>query len=93
MSTVTTTALEPYTPTFSELGESTLLGFLAGYGGFTRDAYTLDLRHSRPAPANGAVHSSPSAASTSSASLGTLKTPAGPATVARRLCTIVGSYR
>jgi integrase/recombinase XerD len=44
MSTMTTTAIEPHKPRFTELEESTLLGFLAGYRGFTRDAYTLDLR-------------------------------------------------
>ena len=28
----------------SEVEQTTLLGFLAGYRGYTRDAYTLDLR-------------------------------------------------
>ena len=28
----------------SEVEQTTLLGFLAGYRGFTREAYTLDLR-------------------------------------------------
>jgi site-specific recombinase XerD len=40
----TTTALERYQPVLSELEQTTLLGFLAGYGGFTRAAYALDLR-------------------------------------------------
>jgi integrase/recombinase XerD len=31
-------------PAVSELERSTLIGFLAGYRGQTRDAYTLDLR-------------------------------------------------
>src|SRR3954454_12852913 len=45
MSTMTTTtALERYRPALSELEQTTLVGFLAGYRGFTRDAYTLDLR-------------------------------------------------
>ena len=39
-----TTAVERYQPVLSEVEQSTLLGFLAGYRGFTRDAYTLDLR-------------------------------------------------
>jgi integrase/recombinase XerD len=40
----TTTAVERYQPVMSEAEQTTLLGFLAGYGGYTRDAYTLDLR-------------------------------------------------
>ena len=44
MTTSTTTDVERYRPVFTELEQSTLLGFLAGYRGFTRDAYTLDLR-------------------------------------------------
>jgi hypothetical protein len=31
-------------PLMSEVEQATLLGFLAGYRGYTRDAYTLDLR-------------------------------------------------
>src|SRR5215203_5007546 len=45
MSTLTTTAVERYQPPIlTEVEESTLLGFLAGYRGFTREAYALDLR-------------------------------------------------
>ena len=44
MSTTTTTAVERYRPVMSEAEQTTLLGFLAGYRGYTRDAYTLDLR-------------------------------------------------
>jgi integrase/recombinase XerD len=44
MSTMMSTAMELHKPMFSELEESTLLGFLAGYRGFTREAYALDLR-------------------------------------------------
>ncbi|MBA3604813.1 MAG: tyrosine-type recombinase/integrase [Acidimicrobiia bacterium] len=40
----TTTAVERYEPALTETEQTTLLGFLAGYRGFTRDAYTLDLR-------------------------------------------------
>jgi hypothetical protein len=43
MSTATT-VVERYQPVLSEVERATLLGFLAGYRGFTRDAYTLDLR-------------------------------------------------
>ena len=38
------TAVERYQPVMSEAEQTTLLGFLAGYRGYTRDAYTLDLR-------------------------------------------------
>ena len=44
MSTTMTTAVERYQPVMSEAEQTTLLGFLAGYRGYTRDAYTLDLR-------------------------------------------------
>ena len=48
MSTITTTAVARYQPIMTELEQSTLLGFLAGYRGFTREAYALDLRSSPP---------------------------------------------
>ena len=38
------TAVARYQPVLSDVERMTLLGFLAGYRGFTRDAYTLDLR-------------------------------------------------
>ena len=44
MSTTMTTAVERYQPVMSKVEQTTLLGFLAGYRGYTRDAYTLDLR-------------------------------------------------
>ncbi|MBA3286578.1 MAG: hypothetical protein H0U21_00955, partial [Acidimicrobiia bacterium] len=40
----TTAAVERYQPALTETEQMTLLGFLAGYRGYTRDAYTLDLR-------------------------------------------------
>jgi Phage integrase, N-terminal SAM-like domain len=40
----TTTAVERCQPVMSDAEPTTLLGFLAGYRGYTRDAYTLDLR-------------------------------------------------
>ena len=40
----TTAAVERYQPSLTETEQMTLLGFLAGYRGYTRDAYTLDLR-------------------------------------------------
>jgi integrase/recombinase XerD len=38
------TALVRYQPAMSEVEQLTLVGFLAGYRGYTRDAYALDLR-------------------------------------------------
>jgi hypothetical protein len=40
----TSTAVERFQPLMSEVEQTTVLGFLAGYRGDTRDAYTLDLR-------------------------------------------------
>jgi integrase/recombinase XerD len=42
--TTTSTALVPAGPVFSEPERLALVGFLAGYSGLTREAYTLDLR-------------------------------------------------
>jgi integrase/recombinase XerD len=39
-----TTAVARYQPLLSEVERMTLLGYLAGYRGYTRDAYALDLR-------------------------------------------------
>ena len=45
MSTLNTTAVERYQPpVLSDVEQITLLGFLAGYRGFTREAHALDLR-------------------------------------------------
>jgi integrase/recombinase XerD len=44
MSSPSSTALVRYEPALSETEQLTLLGFLAGYRGYTRDAYALDLR-------------------------------------------------
>ena len=41
---IPTTAVARYQPVLSDVERMTLLGFLAGYRGFTRDAYALDLR-------------------------------------------------
>ena len=42
--TTPSTALVPVQPTFAESERLALAGFLAGYRGLTREAYTLDLR-------------------------------------------------
>ena len=41
---VPSTAVARYEPVLSDVERMTLLGFLAGYRGYTRDAYSLDLR-------------------------------------------------
>jgi len=56
--TTSSTALATIQPAFTDAERLALAGFLAGYRGLTRDAYTLDLRSrsaaptSRPSPAN-----------------------------------------
>ena len=42
--TTTTAALAPIQPAFTNAERLALAGFLAGYGGLTREAYALDLR-------------------------------------------------
>jgi hypothetical protein len=44
-STTSSTALATVQPVFSGAELFALAGFLAGYRGLTREAYTLDLRH------------------------------------------------
>ena len=44
MTAIPTTALVPIQPAFSDAERLALAGFLAGYRGLTREAYTLDLR-------------------------------------------------
>lgn len=42
--TIPSTSLVPVQPAFTESGRLALAGYLAGYRGLTREAYTLDLR-------------------------------------------------
>jgi integrase/recombinase XerD len=42
--TSTSTAVAPVGPVFTEPERLALAGFLAGYGGLTRETYALDLR-------------------------------------------------
>jgi site-specific recombinase XerD len=44
--TIPSAALVPVTPVFAGTEHLALAGFLAGYGGLTRQAYELDLRQS-----------------------------------------------
>ena len=49
MSTLTTTAIERYQPPIlTEVEQTTLLGFLAGSRGFTRESYMLICASSLP---------------------------------------------
>ena len=74
MSTTMTTAVERYRPVMSDAKQATLLGFLAGCRGYTRDACTSDPGAPRvsaaaricgssviPAPARRELRSRPSA--------------------------------
>jgi hypothetical protein len=63
--TTTSTALVTIQPTFTESERLALAGFLAGYRGLTREAYTLDLRQFTAATA---PWSSPARAARSSPS-------------------------
>ena len=93
MTTSTTTDVERYRQSFTELEETTLLGFLAGYRGFTRGL--------RPGPAT--VHRlvlaerPPAVRGAPSRHRMLRSRPRGPwpgcATVARRLSTVVSFYR
>ena len=42
--TIPSTSLIPVQPVFTDAERLALAGFLAGYRGLTREAYTLDLR-------------------------------------------------
>ena len=68
--------VERYQPVMSDVEQTTLLGFLAGYRGYTRDAYTLDLRQFTRGAGSATTACSRSAASTSSASPAISKTAA-----------------
>jgi len=90
----TTAAVERYQSALTETEQMTLLGFLAGYRGYTRDAYTLDLRqftawcwqHHHRLFDMRRVHIECFARDLEDRGKAR-------ATVARRLCTIVGFYR
>src|SRR5262245_19653970 len=89
-----TIAVQRYQPVLSDVERTTLVGFLAGYRGFTRDAYTLDLRqftawcwqHDRHLFDVRRVDIECFARDLEDCGKAR-------ATVARRLCTVVGFYR
>src|SRR5215207_6801438 len=86
MTVTITTAVERYELVLSEVEQVTLLGFLAGYRGFTRDAYALDLRQLTAGACSTIGTCSTSAGSTSSALLATWKTTAGHAPPSLAAC-------
>ena len=93
-STFTTTEVAVQPTLFSPEEEVALVGFLAGYGGLTRDAYTLDLRQyvawctERGLALFGARRSDIETFGRHLEGLGRAR-----ATIARRLCTIAAFYR
>ena len=60
--TTLSAALVPVQPAFTDAERLALAGYLAGYRGLTREAYTLDLRSSPGGAAPGPCRCSPSAA-------------------------------
>ncbi|MGH3524510.1 MAG: tyrosine-type recombinase/integrase, partial [Mycobacterium sp.] len=93
-STVTTTTLALRPVLFSPEEELALVGFLAGYSGLTREAYSLDLRQyvawctERDLALFGARRSDIETFGRHLEQLGRAR-----ATIARRLCTIAAFYR
>src|SRR5689334_2173769 len=81
-------------PLFSDSERAALAGFLAGYSGLTRDAYTLDLRQYMSWCGQHGLHLF-GARRADIESFGRDMEAAGRAraTIARRLCTIAGFYR
>ena len=73
------TALATIQPAFTDAERLALAGFLAGYRGLTREAYTLDLRQSPPGAGPDPWACSRSAAPISSPSPATWRSGAGPA--------------
>jgi integrase/recombinase XerD len=90
----TSTALVPVQPVFTESERLALAGYLAGYRGLTREAYTLDLRQF-----TGWCRSRSLALfAVRRADIETFARELEPkgrarATVTRRLCTIAGFYK
>jgi len=94
MTTSTVTAVERYEPVLTELEQTTLLGFLAGYRGFTREAYALDLRQFTAWCWQHHLHLFGVRRVDIECFARDLEDRGrARATVARRLCTVVGFYR
>jgi integrase/recombinase XerD len=94
MATIPSTSLVPVQPVFTDAERLALAGFLAGYRGLTREAYTLDLRQftswcrSRPLPLFSVRRADIETFARELEAVGRAR-----ATVTRRLCTIAGFYR
>ena len=94
MSTYSTIAVERYQPVLSDVERMTLLGFLAAYRGYTRDAYALDLRQFTAWCWQHDHHLFDVRRVDIECFARDLEDRGkARATVARRLCTIVGFYR
>ena len=93
-STSHSASLVPVQPTFTDAERLALAGFLAGYRGLTREAYTLDLRQftgwcrTRSLPLFSVRRADIETFARELEALGRAR-----ATVTRRLCTIAGFYK
>jgi len=94
IATIPSTAVATIQPAFTESERLALAGFLAGYRGLTREAYTLDLRQfaswcrTRNLPLSSARRADIETFARELESRGRAR-----ATVTRRLCTIAGFYK
>ena len=92
--TAPSTSLVPVQPVFTDAERLALAGFLAGYRGLTREAYTLDLRQftgwcrTRSLPLFSVRRADIESFARELEALGRAR-----ATVTRRLCTIAGFYK
>jgi integrase/recombinase XerD len=92
--TIPSTALVPVQPAFTDAERLALAGYLAGYRGLTRDAYTLDLRQftgwcrARSLPLFSVRRADIETYARELEAKGRAR-----ATVTRRLCTIAGLYK
>jgi len=94
MTATTTTTLVPIQPVFSDAERLALAGFLAGYRGLTREAYSLDLRQfttwcrARSLPLFAVRRADIEGFARELEARGRAR-----ATVTRRLCSIAGFYK
>jgi integrase/recombinase XerD len=92
--TAPTSSLVPVQPVFTDAERLALAGFLAGYRGLTREAYTLDLRQftgwcrTRSLPLFCVRRADIETYARELEALGRAR-----ATITRRLCTIAGFYK
>src|SRR6201982_663221 len=94
MHTIPSTAVATVSPTFTESERLALAGFLAGYRGLTREAYTLDLRQFTGwCRARGLPLFSVRRADIETFARELEARGRAMATVTRRLCTIAGFYK